>query len=346
MVRVDCYTMSGFGKELLTAYGAEPEIAKEVVDHLIENSLRGIEGHGVARYAEYAKQMESGIIDGKAKVTASEIVPGVIKVDGGGGFGIAAMNKAVLAIKNTLKERPMGLAAITGVGHTGRIGAYAEALASNYAFGLIFGGGGHKNSKSTAPFGGRRGVMGTNPVAFALPGRDDVPVSADFSTSATAGGKLRLARTTGSLLPPDQIIDANGRPSTSPDDYFAGGAILPSAGPKGYGLGVICEMLGYALLGQPHEFNWIMIAIQLYPLAARKDYVLRANEFLSVIRNCPPIEGVDPVRYPGEFEMIRRNHNLSEGVLIHDNVVEAIIATARARGVKVPDQLISKVLVN
>jgi LDH2 family malate/lactate/ureidoglycolate dehydrogenase len=342
VLRVDNSILTSFGKELLVAYGTKPEVAEEVVEHLIENSLRGVEGHGVNRYPEYAAQLEKGTIKGNVEATVLEIEPGVYKVDGGGGFGITAMNKATMAIKNSLKNRAIAVASVTGVGHTGRIGAYTENLASNYVFALVFGGGGHKKFKSTAPFGGRRGVMGTNPVAFALPGRGDIPVSADFSTSSTAGGKLRLARTTGAQLPANQIIDANGRPTNSPEDYFAGGAILPSAGSKGYGLGVICEMLGYALLGQPHEFNWIILALRLNAFTKPEAYASRANDFLSVISNCPPMQGFDAVRYPGEIEMVRRSQNLTMGIPIHENVVEAIVAAARSRGLQIPGKLVSK----
>lgn len=338
MKTIDSEQMRAFGVRFLQAYGASARNAGIITDHLVDNDLKGVESQGAMRLFEYARFMVDGKVDGSADPEVRTLAPGAFLVEGNRGFGIVAMCRAVDQILGS--GQPMAVAAVTGVGHTGRVGAYAEKLAGHSHFGCVYGGGGHKQHPSVAPFGGTRGVMSTNPVAFAMPGVDGVPLSADFATSSSAGGKLRLAQRKGVPLPEGQILDKNGNPSTDPSAYFDGGVMLPSAGPKGSGMGMINELLCYAMLGEPVEFNWVITAFRLDLFCSEEDYSRRCAEFLQLVNNTPPASGFQSVSYPGQYEARCACQRRREGIRVSDNIAAQLAEMAQAKNLDIPAQLL------
>ena len=340
MKTMDTKKLHAFGVEFLKAYGASQENAVIITDHLVDNDLKGIEAHGAMRLFEYAKFMVDGKLDGTAQPVVVEKAPGAFLVDGNRGFGIVALKRATEKLIETLETQPMAVAGIKGVGHTGRIGAYSEALAAHGCFGCVYGGGGHKEHPSVAPFGGRKGVLSTNPTAMAMPGMDGVALSADFATASSAGGKLRLALRKGVQLPEGQILDKNGNPSTDPAAYFDGGVMLPSAGAKGTGMGMINEHLCYGLLGDPVEFNWFMTGVKLSVLCDKADYDRRTREFLEKANAIPPAPGFQSVTYPGQFEARRAAQRAVSGVTVDDNIAAKLVEMAREKALDIPKELL------
>jgi LDH2 family malate/lactate/ureidoglycolate dehydrogenase len=225
-----------------------------------------------------------------------------------------------------------GIAAVSvrNVGHTGRLGAYAEAGAEQGHLVIIIGGGGRQNWRQVAPYGGRRAVLPTNPYCLAIPGGERGPVVVDFATSMIAGGWLYAARSAGARLPEGALIDPQGHLSTDPEDYFRGGAILPKGGPMGYGLALMAEMICEAMLGPvTTEVNWLILALDTTrhrdPLQMRTV----AEEILAELRACPPADGFAAVEIPGERERARRAAGLIAGLSIPARTWEAITIAAR-----------------
>ena len=339
MKTIGSQKITAFGERFLCAYGASDENARIITHHLVDNDLKGVESQGAMRLFEYARFMQDGKVNGKAVPVIDSVAQGAFLADGNQGFGIVAMQKMTDQMIDALKTCPMCVAAVKGVGHTGRVGAYAEALAGENYFGCVYGGGGHKEHRSVAPFGGTKGVMSTNPISFAMPGIDGVALSADFATSSSAGGKLRLAQRKGAALPAGEILDKHGNPSTDPADYFDGGVMLPSAGPKGSGMGMINELLCYGLLGDPVEFNWVMTGFRLDLFCKMQDYQKRAEEFLTEVNAVPPAPGFQSVFYPGQFEARRAAERSKTGITVSDNVAEQLVRMAREKDVEVPEEL-------
>ena len=101
----------------------------------------------------------------------------------------------------------------------------------------------------TAPFGGREGIMGTNPIAIGLPAGARPPMIVDFATTVVAEGKVQVARAKGVDLPPGAIMDKHGRPSVNPNDLYDGGTMLTFGGHKGFGLALVAAVLSQGLTG-------------------------------------------------------------------------------------------------
>ena len=319
--------------DVLHAAGASAPVAATVAAHLVDNNLRGVESHGVNRIPSYLSLFETEFVDPDAVSQVTEDGGTLLRIDGGGGFGIPAMELAVERLIPAASRHGLVAAAVTGCGHTGRIGAYADALADQGLMALILGGGGHEGWPAVAPFGGAQGLLGTNPYAYAMPGGRHGNVVVDFATSATAQGKLAVARAKGEPAPDGQIIDATGRPSRDVEDFYAGGAILPAAGPKGYGMSLIAELVGFALLPDPHEYNWLIVAIDIARLRPDGGYDGAAETFLDKLIAVPPAPGFDRVMIPGEPERRLKAEREKNGVPLADGIWSGIVEAADGVGV-------------
>ncbi|MEM7168548.1 MAG: Ldh family oxidoreductase [Pseudomonadota bacterium] len=288
--------------------GCSSNVADQVANHLVDTSLCGMESHGIMRVLQYAEQMQNGSLDPMAEAKVYRDGRGVLRVDGGGGIGIPAMELAYeTATEDALKNGMMALS-IRHVGHTGRLGAFADRAAERGFLTICVGGGNRQAWRQVAPHGGARGVLPTNPWCVGIPGGSRGPVILDFATSKIAGGWIYAARSAGALLPEGCIIDRDGKPSQDPEAYFSGGAILPAGAQKGYALALVAEIIGEALLGpSTTESNWLLIALDTSRFREAPVMQAAAEEVLAELRNCPPAPGFDRVDIPGERERDHRH---------------------------------------
>ena len=339
MPTIDAEKLEALSATILGAAGVSSATAHSVAAHLVENDLRGVESHGCSRIPSYLRQIADRSIQPKAEPRCAAVAgANLLTVDGGQGFGIPAMERALEALTEAVEETALAAAGIVNVGHTGRLGAFAEQAAERGCFALICGGG-NRDYHRVAPYGGRAGRLGTNPYALALPGGARGPLVVDFATSAAAQGKVMVARDTGKALPEGLILDKEGRPSGDPNAFYDGGVLLPAAGPKGTGLALVAELLGVALLGPPHEFNWLFVMMKTDAFRAPGDYGATAEAFLASVRACPPQEGFERVDLPGELERSRAAQRRQDGLVIDDAIWDGIVQAARKVGIEVDSAL-------
>lgn len=287
--------------------GCSAKISEAITDHLVDANLVGYESHGVMRVMQYVQRMRDGImkIDVEPRILTSET--GVTSIDGGMGCGIPTMIAAYEKAMSLAQQTGLSAVSILNTGHTGRHGAFADFAAEKGFLTICTGGGNHRVHGMVAPHGGARGVLPTNPWCVGIPGGDRGPVVMDFATGVIGGGWAYAARSAGALLPEGCIVDKDGKPSCDPEDYFAGGAILPMGGHKGYALALLAEMIGEAMLGPSSpEGNWYLIAIDTRRYREPGALQAAAEEVLADLRNCPPAEGFERVEIPGEMERERR----------------------------------------
>ena len=332
--RFPAASLTRFAGRFLRALGCSPAIAAEVAEHLVDADLCGVYSHGTFRLAQYAEDARAGRFEpaGEPEVTAAE--GGAPLVLGHGGFGIPAVRLAAREAVRIAQESGTGTVGVAGIHHTGRLGAFAETAARQGCLAIMFGGGARHDWPQVAPFGGAEGRLPTNPYAFAIPGGERGPVVLDFATAAGAGGKIYAARAAGRALPEGLCIDAAGHPTTDPEDYFTGGALLPMAGPKGYGMALVAELLGEAVFGDMMDgLNWICVCIDLKRFRAPARYKAAAEECLASLRTCPPAPGFDRVEVPGEREEALREDRRRTGIPLSAGAVAELKDAAAALGV-------------
>lgn len=336
-VLVPCDVAFQLASGILRKSGCAKATAETVARHLLDAELCGVESHGLVRVLNYTEQFASGYMSPRARPRVVDGKGGK-SVDGRRGIGIPAMRLAVEAACEAARQAGIAALPVRNVGHTGRLGAFAETAAEAGFLVIIIGGGGRQNWRQVAPYGGRKALLPTNPYAIGIPGGCRGPIVIDFATSMIAGGWLYSARAAGGLVPEGCIIDKQGRPTRDPSDYFAGGAILPKGGPMGYGLAVMAEMICEAMLGPvTTESNWLVIALHAGRYREEGAFKAAAEEILSELRQCPPAPGHERVEAPGERERSRRHQSLERGgVSLPERTLEVIQSLAGATRAQVP----------
>jgi LDH2 family malate/lactate/ureidoglycolate dehydrogenase len=334
------------GTRIFGAVGAPDEIAARVAHSLVDANLAGHDSHGVIRIPSYVRAVRAGEVIPHASPELVRETEVSAMVDGGWAFGQLTAERATRVAMDKARRHGIAVVAAVRCTHIGRLGEYAEMGAAEGLIVFVAAGGLTGKRGQVAPYGGRRGVLGTNPLAFGFPGgSEDVPVLlADFATSAVAAGKIMVARAKGAPLPPGSIQDAEGRPSTQPQDYVDGGSLLPFGGHKGYGLMVVVELLGRVLTGSSAyaedgrggdvygQSGTLVLAMDPGLFRDAAEYARDADATLRRIKAIPPAPGFDEVLLPGEPERQSRSERTRSGIPVEDTTLEAIRETAQSLG--------------
>lgn len=327
---------TSMAREILTAAGAPPDVAGEVAAHLVEADQCGVESHGIVRVLQYTREMLDGTLDRQARPEVRRSDDGRLTVQAHGGIGIPAMRIAHELAAEAARGSGLAAVGVLGAGHTGRLGAFGEIAAEQGCLSIALGGGNRKRWRMVAPFGGREAILPTNPYCIAMPGGDRGPVVVDIATSQAAGGWIYAARAAGVDLPEGLIVDRDGKPSRNPQDYFDGGAILPKGGPLGYGLALIAELVGEAMLGpvRKGEINWLVLTLDCRRYSMAPAMQAAAEEILSDIRTSAPSRPGETVQVPGERERELRAASRDRPLRVPRRIWDAIRDMARDLGIQ------------
>jgi uncharacterized oxidoreductase len=334
--------LTGLGARLFAAAGARPEDAFQVAFLLVEANRTGHDSHGVIRIPQYLAEIETGLLDPRAapQVESETLVSAV--VEGNRCFGqVAAARMGAVGLEKA-RRHGVGGVALRGANHVGRLGSYVEDLARQGAIGLLFVNT-HGNTGCVAPWGGRAPRLGTNPLAIGIPRPGADPLVLDMTTSMVAEGKVRVLRNRGEEAPAGWLLDAEGRPATDPQVLYQEprGSILPFGGHKGYGLGVVVDLLAGALsgdgcTGNPEApfgngaFLLVLDAAQFLPL---EDFSREVEGLCAYIQSSSLMEGYSEILMPGQVEARQRARRDREGLFIEAPTWEQIGAWARKLGV-------------
>lgn len=210
----------------------------------------GQKGHGLSRVPSYAAQAKSGKVDGHAQPDVAQTRPGSIVVDAHHGFSYPAIDTAIDLLPALAKANGIAAAAITRSHHFGVAGHPCERLAAHGLVALAFG----NTPSAMSPWGGRRALFGTNPIAFAAPCTGRPPVVVDLALSEVARGRIMTAALQKKPIPLGWALDANGQPTTNAE-FALKGTLLPSGGAKGAVLALMVEVLAAALTGSNFAFE-------------------------------------------------------------------------------------------
>lgn len=235
----------------LTGHGAADWIATEVTRAVVEAEATCNKICGLYYLESYCQQLLTGRVNGQVDPVVTTPRPGVVAVDGKMGFAQAAFARALPAAIEA--ARTNGTASLA-VGHTHTctsLGFFTGQIARAGLIGL----GMTNASPIVAPPGGKRRVIGTNPMAFSAPdGQGGVAMQFDQSTTTVALGKITMAKAAGELIPEGWALDSQGRPTTDPDAALAG-SLVSMGGYKGWGFGLMAELLAAGMTGSVTSQN-------------------------------------------------------------------------------------------
>jgi (2R)-3-sulfolactate dehydrogenase (NADP+) len=239
-----------FAFRALAASRTSAPNARATARALVAAEADGQGGHGLSRVPAYALQARAGKVEGHATPRVEQVAGAALRVDGGFGFAYPAIDVAIEALVPLALTQGIAVAALHRSHHFGQAGAHAERLAGRGLVALVLG----NSPKAMAFWGGRKAMLGTNPLAFAapLPG-GAAPLVIDLAMSVAARGKIVAAEKAGKTIPADWAVDAEGHPTTDARAALAG-TLLPIGGAKGGALALMIEILAAAVTGS--AFGW------------------------------------------------------------------------------------------
>lgn len=323
---------------IFRATGAPDDIAAQVADILIDNHMAGHDSHGILRIPEYVQSVRAGEIVPTARPYVIEESPTSALISGNWAFGqVTGQFAADLAIEKAKRER-VAVLSVVQAGHTGRLAAFTERAARQGV--VMFMAIGTVNKPMTAPYGGSAPVLGTNPISFSIPNPAGPPITLDYATSAIARGKIKQAEAKHEQLPPNAILDSQGRPSTDPHAFLNGGFLLPFGGHKGYALAVIAELLGGPLTGadaypgMTSRSGIFIFAVDATVFRPFADYERSLAKTIGRIKAVPPAPGFDEVLLPGEPEALARIQRERDGIPIPEDIWHAVCSVGAELGIE------------
>jgi L-2-hydroxycarboxylate dehydrogenase (NAD+) len=226
---------------VLVALDVPVTAAEMQADQLVEADLRGHPSHGLQRLRVIVGRIRNGVTIPVASPTHTWRTPAFMQVSGGQGLGPVVAWGALEEISARARETGIAIAAVSNSNHVGMLSPYVERLADRGQLGLAM----TTSEALVHAYGGRRAVIGTNPIAIAVPAQPQ-PFVLDMATSEVSMGKILTHRHRKEPIPLGWAVDEDGRPTTDPD-AAANGAISPFGGAKGYALGLAIELLVGAL---------------------------------------------------------------------------------------------------
>jgi (2R)-3-sulfolactate dehydrogenase (NADP+) len=231
--------------QALTAHGAEVWIARAVADAVRKAEAVGNRICGLYYLESYCQQLSSGRVDGRIEPVVTRVRPGVVEVDARFGFAQPAFARGLPQAVAAARENGTASLAICHAHTCTSLGYFTSqiALAGLIGLGLT------NASPIVAPPGGKNRVIGTNPIAFSVPdGHGGIAMQFDQSTTTVALGKITMAKSAGERIPEGWAIDADGAPTTDPTAAL-GGSLVSMGGYKGWGFGLMAEVLAAGMTG-------------------------------------------------------------------------------------------------
>jgi uncharacterized oxidoreductase len=270
----------------------------------------------------------------------------ILLIDGCAGFGQVVGAQATTLALQRVKDTGIVCVGLRNAHHLGRIGSYGEQCGdAGYVSIHFVNEVGH--DPYVAPWGGREPRMNTNPFCCVVPRPGMAPIVLDMATSAITRGKLRMAHRKGEPVPDDTLMDSDGLPTTDARVMFEApfGALSPFGEHRGYGLGLMCELLGGALAGlwtaqaegRPNNTiinNMLMFVIDPSAFGDRAAFDAEAAAMIDYVRSTNPATGFDKVRVPGELGRESSAARSAEGVPIDDQSWAGILRAAGRAGLR------------
>ena len=243
-------TLYDFSKEVFLAMGCSEEHAITACDTLLSADMRGVDSHGVARLSGYVRLWEKEKINPTPKIKVSYETASTAVVDGDGGLGLVVAPFAMKVAIEKAKNVGTGWVSVKNSNHYGIAGYHALEAVKHDMIGMSM----TNASPLVSPTFSKERLLGTNPIAVAIPANEEPPYVGDFATTPAANGKLEVLMRKGGNAPLGWIQDKEGQDTTNAHGVKEGGAWLPLGGTrehgshKGYILGSVVDIFSAVFL--------------------------------------------------------------------------------------------------
>ncbi|MDO5824923.1 MAG: L-sulfolactate dehydrogenase [Methanosphaera sp.] len=325
-------------EEILIAYDVKENEAKIVADVITDGDLKGFSTHGLGRFPQYIQSINQGFIKTEGDIEIEKETVATALINGNHKFGHYVTVKAMdLAVKKA-SETGVGIVGIHDSNHYGIAGYYADLASLQDMIGIVI----SNTEPAMAPFGGKKALLGTNPITISIPS-DDIHtyICVDMATSITARGTLLQAKRKNESIPEGFALDKDGNPTTDPEEGL-NGSILPFGGFKGYALAFMFELLAGPLVAaevgegvrgtaNPNEIctkGDLLIVIDPEHFAGSMQFKFFVDQFIREIRE---ENGV----IPGDREVQNIGENKENGISVDPALYEQLTDIAEEKGLNI-----------
>ncbi|RYY68904.1 MAG: Ldh family oxidoreductase [Chitinophagaceae bacterium] len=344
-----------FSRSIFEKIGCPPAQAADAATVLLSADLRGVDSHGVARLGGYVRLWEAKRVNASPEVRIVHETPSTAVVDGDSGLGLVVAPIAMQVAIDKAKNVGTGWVSVQNSNHFGIAGIHAMMALEHDMIGIAM----TNASALVAPTFSTEKMLGTNPIAVAIPAGTEQPFVADFATTTAANGKLEILQRKNKPTPQGWVQKQDGSPSTNASELKEGGALLPLGGDKehgshkGYMLGSIVDIFSGVLSGANYG-PWVppfpayipmpenmpgkgighffgVMRIDAFRPAA--DFKANMDQWIQRFKAAKTIEGEDSVIIPGEPETAMEADRRANGIRLLKPVADDLQALAQKFGV-------------
>jgi L-2-hydroxycarboxylate dehydrogenase (NAD+) len=338
--------LTDFTATALQACGLPEGDARSVAAAMIEADLTGVDTHGIARLPQYVPWLLGGQINPRANVRVAERGPATAVIDGDNGMGHLVMTFAARTAAELARGSGVAWVGSRRSNHAGAGGVYAAMLLDHGMIGIY---GAASSANHMAVWGGAEPLLGTNPIAVAIPAGEEPPVVLDVATSVSSFGVIRKHQLDGKPIPEGWMISrVDGSPITDPG-RAGEGTLLPIGGYKGSGLammiGLLAGPLNRAAFGrdvqdaagdrsQQTNTGQFIIALDPARFLPLADFKSEIDRHVRDLRDSARLPGVEAIRIPGGERQRQRGERSANGVALPPALLKQLDGVSKQLGIE------------
>jgi L-2-hydroxycarboxylate dehydrogenase (NAD+) len=340
--RIPAATLRAFLDDTLRACGLPEDDAAVVAGAMLEADLTGSDAHGVFRLATYVRQLQRGVMNPRPSIRVVERSGATALIDGDHGMGHLVMTQAANLAVELARASGVGWVGARRSNHAGAGATYAAIPLQQGMIGIYAAA---SSVNHMAPWGGTEPLLGTNPIAVAIPAGAQAPVILDIATSLASNGAIRTHELEGRPMPEGWVQSrADGSPITDPRRINEG-TYLPMGGYKGSGLSIIIGLLAgllngaafgrdirdfAATAGGATNVGQFVIALDIARFVAPDLFKAEVDRHVRELTASRRLPGVDEIRVPGQGRLARRQERERNGVPLNAALVAQVDEVAKS----------------
>ena len=342
--RVAAAALATFIKRAFEAAGLRSEDADVVANLMVEADLRGSDTHGVIRLPLYLRRLKAGGIKARPDIRIVRERPATALVDGDNGIGHLVMRFATMTAIEKAKGAGVAWVGARMSNHAGPAALYAMMPLAHDMIGLYLAVG---SNNHLPPWGSTENLLGTNPIAIAVPAEEEPPIVLDMAPTVAAFGKVRLKMQRGEEMPVGWMIGRDGKPLTDPKRAEQG-LLLPIGDYKGYGLSLMAGLLAGTLnqaafgrdvvdfvkeQGKATNTGHAIVAVSVEAFAPAAAFKRQVDAAIRAMRGAQRLPGVERIWLPGEQSHLKRQDRAKNGIPMPKPLRDSLEMAARDLGI-------------
>jgi len=340
-----------FSKDVFLHIGCTEPDADLATKTLLSADMRGVDSHGVARLSGYVRLWEVKRINTRPEVRIVHERLSTAVIDGDSGLGLVVAPKAMQIAIDKGFQTGAGYVSVCNSNHFGIAGVHAMMALEHDMIGMAM----TNASALVAPTFSKDRMLGTNPIAIAIPAGEEPPFVADFATTTASNGKLEILQRKSMNAPKGWVQTAEGEPSVEADELMRGGSLLPLGGDrdgashKGYMLGSIVDIFSGVLSGA--NFGpWVPPFPAYVPMPEHRpgkgighffgamridgfrdaaDFKRDMDKWIDAFRHAANVKGQPHVVIPGDPERICEVDRAENGIPLNEKVIDSLKELAK-----------------